>query len=59
MERGLGRYVPRPNELVDAVTEWFAKPQAQRLEDAERVRASADPGAAFQIADVLVRLAGR
>jgi hypothetical protein len=44
---------------VDAVTEWFAKPQAQRLEDAEKVRAAADPGAAFQIADVLVRLAGR
>ena len=57
--RGLGRFVPGPDDLVDAVTEWFAKPQGERLQDAERVRAAADPGAAFQIADVLVRLAGR
>jgi 1,2-diacylglycerol 3-beta-galactosyltransferase len=58
VNRGLGRYVPRPDDLVEAVTEWFTKPQVQRSEDAENVRAAADPGAAFQIADVLVRLAG-
>jgi 1,2-diacylglycerol 3-beta-galactosyltransferase len=59
VDRDLGRFVPRPEDLVDAVTEWFAKPQAERAEDATKVRAAADPGAAFQIADVLVRLAGR
>ncbi|MDQ6712564.1 MAG: hypothetical protein M3Z28_05175 [Candidatus Dormibacteraeota bacterium] len=56
---GLGRFVPRPDDLVEAVTEWFTKPQAQRLADSEKVRAAAHPGAASQIADVLVRLAGR
>src|SRR6202011_2601408 len=54
VDRGLGRYVPRPDDLVDAVTSWFAKPQVERLQDAERGRAAADPGAAFQIADILV-----
>jgi 1,2-diacylglycerol 3-beta-galactosyltransferase len=54
--RALGRFVPGPDDLVEAVTEWFAKPQVERLQDAERVRAAADPGAAFQIADVLVRM---
>jgi 1,2-diacylglycerol 3-beta-galactosyltransferase len=59
LDRGLGRFVPRPRDLVEAVTEWFTKPRAERLADAETVRAAADPGAAFQIADVLARLAGR
>jgi 1,2-diacylglycerol 3-beta-galactosyltransferase len=59
VDRDLGRFVPRPADLVKAVTEWFTKPQAQRLEDAQRVRAAADPGAAFQIAEVLVKLASR
>lgn len=59
VDRGLGRFVPRPDDLVKAVTEWFAKPEAERLEAAQKVRAAADPGAAFQIADVLVRLARR
>jgi len=59
VDRGLGRFVPRPDDLVDAVTEWFAKPQTERLEDAQKVRAAADPSAAFQVADVLVRLTGR
>jgi 1,2-diacylglycerol 3-beta-galactosyltransferase len=58
VDRGLGRYVPRPDDLVEAVTDWFTKPPVQRLQDAKNVRAAADPGAAFQIADVLVRLAG-
>lgn len=56
LSRGLGRYVPRPNDLVEAVTAWFAKPEAQRLEDMDRVRAAADPSAAFTIADVLARM---
>ena len=56
LRSGLGRYVPRPNDLVEAVTAWFAKPEAERLDDANRARANADPAAAFQIADVLVRL---
>ena len=56
VRRGLGRYVPHPDELVTAVTEWFAKPAAERRQDADRVRAAADPMAAFTIADVLVRL---
>ena len=57
VRRGLGRYVPKPSDLVGAVTAWFAKPQADRLKDVERVRASADPAAAFTSADVVARLA--
>jgi 1,2-diacylglycerol 3-beta-galactosyltransferase len=57
LRRGLGRYVPRPDHLVDAVSTWFAKPPAERREDADRVRAAADPLAAFTIADVLAKLA--
>jgi len=56
---GLGRYVPRPQELVEAVTTWFGRPEPKRLEDADRARLHSDPAAAFQIADVLVRLARR
>ncbi|TME84792.1 MAG: glycosyltransferase [Chloroflexi bacterium] len=59
VDRGLGRYVPRPNDLVEAVSAWFAEPPARRLEDARKVRAAADPGAAFEVAEVLVRLADR
>src|SRR2546428_6670988 len=59
VDRGLGRLVPRPEDLVEAASAWFAEPQAQRLEDAHRVRAAADPDAAFQVAEVLVKLAGR
>ena len=56
--RGLGRYVPRPDDLVDAVGEWFRKPPEERLQDADRVRAAGDPLAAFTIADVLAKLSG-
>ena len=56
VRRGLGRYVPRPDDLVRAVNEWFEKPQAERLADADRARAAGDPTAAFTIADVLVRM---
>src|SRR2546429_8720966 len=54
--RNLGRYVPRPRDLVDAVAAWFAKPESERMDDAERARAAADPAAAFEIADVLNRM---
>jgi 1,2-diacylglycerol 3-beta-galactosyltransferase len=56
VDRGLGRFVPRPDDLVEAVTVWFGKPESERLDDANRARDAADPGAAFQIADVMVRL---
>ena len=46
------------NELGSADT-GFAAPQAQRLVDAQKVRAAADPDAAFQVAEVLVKLAER
>ena len=55
--RGLGRYVPRPADLVAAVGEWFAKPTVERLEDSQRAQAAADPAAAFTIADVMARMA--
>jgi 1,2-diacylglycerol 3-beta-galactosyltransferase len=54
--RDLGRFVPRPDDLVEAVTAWFAKPESERFDDASRARAAADPAAAFQIADVMVKL---
>jgi 1,2-diacylglycerol 3-beta-galactosyltransferase len=54
--RDLGRFVPRPGDLVEAVTAWFAKPESERLDDSSRARAAADPAAAFQIADVMVKL---
>jgi 1,2-diacylglycerol 3-beta-galactosyltransferase len=54
--RGLGRFVPNPDDLVNAVTAWFAKPEQERLDDAGRARAAADPAAAFQVAEVMVKL---
>jgi 1,2-diacylglycerol 3-beta-galactosyltransferase len=54
--RGLGRFVPRPDDLVEAVTAWFGKPEAERREEIRRARAAADPAAAFQVAEVLDRL---
>ena len=56
VRRGLGRYVPRPDDLVRAVSEWFQEPPAERLEDADCARAAGDPMAAFTIADILVRM---
>jgi 1,2-diacylglycerol 3-beta-galactosyltransferase len=57
VRRRLGEYVPRPADLVSAVDRWFLKPEAARVADANRARAAADPGAAFQIAEILARLA--
>ena len=56
VSRGLGRYVPRPADLVAAVGEWFEKPAVERLEDSRRARAAADPSAAFAIADLMARM---
>jgi 1,2-diacylglycerol 3-beta-galactosyltransferase len=56
VRRELGRYVPRPDDLVRAVGDWFAKPAAERRAEANRVRAAGDPRAAFTIADVLAKL---
>src|SRR5437879_8698765 len=50
VNRGLGRFVPRPDHLLEAVSQWFSKPQAHRLADAAQGRAAADPGAALQVA---------
>ena len=58
VRRDLGHFVPRPADLVQAVAAWFAKPEAERIDDASRARAAADPGAAFQIAEVMVKLSG-
>ena len=54
--RDLGRFVPQPDDLVEAVSAWFAKAEVERLDDANRARSAADPAAAFQIADVMVKL---
>src|SRR4029077_17484168 len=47
--RQLGHFVPRPEDLVDALAAGFEKPEPDRLADASRARAAADPAAAFQI----------
>ncbi|HEY9287677.1 MAG TPA: glycosyltransferase [Candidatus Dormibacteraeota bacterium] len=57
LTRGLGDFVPRPSELVGTVERWFSRPASERHADSEKARAAADPGAAFTIADALVRLA--
>jgi 1,2-diacylglycerol 3-beta-galactosyltransferase len=54
--RGLGRYVPRPQDLVRAVSEWFSQPAVERSADADRARAAVDPSAALTIADVMNRM---
>jgi 1,2-diacylglycerol 3-beta-galactosyltransferase len=59
VRRGLGRFVPRPTDLVEEITGWFAKSPSDRLADTNRARAAADPTAAFQIAELLMKLAGR
>jgi 1,2-diacylglycerol 3-beta-galactosyltransferase len=54
--RGLGSYVPRPAELVRAVQDWYAKPEAERKRDSEKARSAGNPEAAFEIAELLARL---
>ena len=55
--RGLGRYVPRPAELVDAVTEWFSRPDEERSADSARARDASDPEAAYRVAEIIAGLA--
>lgn len=57
VRRGLGRYVPKTADLVAAVTEWFAKPVAEREADAARARAAGNPDAAFDVARLMERMA--
>jgi 1,2-diacylglycerol 3-beta-galactosyltransferase len=56
VRQGLGRYVPRPAQLVEAVTDWFSKPEAERNQDAERARSASDPEAAYRVADIVTGL---
>jgi len=56
LEQRLGQYAAQPDQLVRAVETWFARPPAVRLLESRRVQASADPMAAFTIADALARL---
>ncbi len=56
ISRRLGQYVPRTAALVAAVEQWFAKPEHERVADAERARAAGGPGAAFQVADIMARM---
>jgi 1,2-diacylglycerol 3-beta-galactosyltransferase len=57
VERKLGRYVPKPQSLVGAVKTWFNSPAEERDEEVQRVRAAADPHAAFTIAETIARMA--
>jgi 1,2-diacylglycerol 3-beta-galactosyltransferase len=57
LDRHLGQYVPRPDQLVDAVETWFGRPPSERLAESRRVQTAANPMAAFDIADALARLA--
>lgn len=52
-----GSYVPRPGQLVNAVLDWFAMPEAERETVRKRVQASGDPYGAFQVADLIARMA--
>ncbi len=52
-----GQYVPRPAHLVEAVRQWAAKPEAERVAERRRIQALADPDAAFRIARLLAQIA--
>jgi 1,2-diacylglycerol 3-beta-galactosyltransferase len=54
--RGLGRFVPRPADLVKAVTDWFERSEQERRADEERARAASDPDAAYKVADIIAGL---
>ena len=56
VRRGLGRFVPRPADLVKAVTDWFEQSEQQRSADAERARSASDPDAAYKVADIIAGL---
>jgi 1,2-diacylglycerol 3-beta-galactosyltransferase len=54
--RGLGQYVPTPEELANAVASWFARPAEERRQDQERARTAGDPMAAFNTASSMLSL---
>lgn len=56
LRRGLGRFVPRPADLVKAVTDWFERPEEERRADGERARSASDPDAAYKVADIIAGL---
>jgi len=56
VRRGLGRFVPRPADLVKAVTDWFERPEEERKADGDRARSASDPDAAYKVADIIAGL---
>jgi 1,2-diacylglycerol 3-beta-galactosyltransferase len=56
LELGIGRSVPSLKALVRAVSDWYALPQPAQEAARERARAAASPRAAFEIADLLIRV---
>jgi 1,2-diacylglycerol 3-beta-galactosyltransferase len=56
VRRGLGRFVPRPADLVKAVTDWFERSEQERTADEERARSASDPEAAYKVADIIAGL---
>ncbi|MDQ6710071.1 MAG: glycosyltransferase [Candidatus Dormibacteraeota bacterium] len=59
VHRQLGRYVPRPADLAQAVSEWFAKPRAVQDAEADRARQASDPDASYQIAEIMAAMIER
>ena len=53
----VGQYVPRPDQLVEAVRAWYAKPEAEREDDRRRARHIVDAQGAFRIARFLAKVA--
>jgi 1,2-diacylglycerol 3-beta-galactosyltransferase len=53
----VGQFVPGVHQLVEAITTWYAKPEANREADRQRAREAVDPQAAFTIARFLARVA--
>lgn len=58
LRRGLGWFTPRPRQLLDAVSAWYAKPGGERAALEAHVRAAGNPNRAFEVADVLAASAG-
>lgn len=52
----LGRYAPKPRQLVEAVTEWYARPEADREAERKRVQTVGEPDAAFRVGALVARM---
>jgi len=59
VSRQLGKFVPRPRDLVHAVRQWFSKPATERQDDATRARLASDPDASYQIAEIMAGMVDR